>query len=66
MSDRCEESITKRTSSDLSKVSTIDLIINFQENLSQPGLADRIILQVEFIEPMEGILMGVHVEGVDG
>jgi hypothetical protein len=55
----------KHTSGDLSEVSTIYLIIYFQENFSQPGLANRIVLQVKLIKPMEGILVGVHVERID-
>ena len=43
----------------------MDQIIRLQEDLSQPGLSYRIILQIELVEPVERVLVCVHVQGVD-
>ena len=40
-------------------------IVRLQKDLSQPGFSDRIVLQVEFVEPMERVLVCMHVEGID-
>ena len=43
----------------------MDIIIRLQEDLAQPRLADRVVLQVELVEAVERVLVRVHVERVD-
>lgn len=50
---------------EFSQVASLDVVVSFEENLSQTGFANWVILQVEFVEPMEGILMSMHVQCVD-
>lgn len=40
---------------DSGKILTADVIVRFQERLSQTGFADRIVFRVEFIEPVERV-----------
>ena len=35
------------------------------EDLTQAGLAARVVLQVEFVEPVEDVFVRVHVQRVD-
>lgn len=53
--------VSVRTSRQLSEISPLNVVVGLQENLPQSGLSDRIVLQVEFVESMERIIMGVHV-----
>ena len=53
--------VSVRTSCQLSEISPLNVVVGLQENLPQSGLSDRIVLQVEFVESMERIIMGVHV-----
>ena len=41
-------------------------IIRFQEDFSKARLPDRIVLEVELVESMEGVLVGMHIERIDG
>ena len=43
----------------------MDTIVGLQEDLPQSRLPDRIVLQVEFVESMERVIVGVHIQGVD-
>lgn len=54
-----------RTLGNLGQVSSINIVIRLEENLSQARLSDGIVLQIELIEPMERVLVGVHVESID-
>ena len=54
------------TSGQLGKVPSLNIIIRLQEDLPQSRFSNGIVLQIEFIETMEGIVMGVHIEGIDG
>ena len=55
----------RKTFGQLCEISPLDHIVRLQEDLSQPGLPDRIVLQVEFVEPVERVLVRVHVQGID-
>lgn len=43
----------------------MDVVVRLEEDLSQSRLSQRIVLQVELVEAMEGILMCVHIKRVD-
>lgn len=49
----------------LCKITALDIVVRLEENLTQPRFANWIIFQVEFIETMEGVGMGMHVQGID-
>ncbi len=53
------------TFGEFSKVPSLNEVIRLQEDLTQPRLANRIILQIELVETMERILVCVHVQGID-
>ena len=53
--------MTKCTFRELGKISAVDVVVGLQENLSKTRLADRVILQVELVKPVERVLVGVHV-----
>jgi hypothetical protein len=50
----------------LGKVPAVDEVVRLQEDLAESALADRIVFEVELIEPVETVLMRMHVERVDG
>ena len=50
-----------RTFRQLCQVSTLDEVIRLQENFTKPRLSDRVVLQVELVETVEGILVSVHI-----
>ena len=54
------------TLSKFGKVASINAIIDLQKDLPKPRFSDRVVLEVEFIKPVERVLMGVHIERVDG
>lgn len=54
-----------QTLSQLGQVASLDIIVRFEEDLSKPGLSNGIILQIEFVKPMERILMRMHIQCVD-
>ena len=52
------------TFGEFSQVTALNVILRLKEYLPKNVLTDRIILQVEIIEPVEP-LVGVHVESID-
>ena len=54
-----------RTLRQLSEVAPVDVVVRLEEDLAQPRLPERIVLQVELVEPVERVLVRVHVEGID-
>lgn len=44
----------------------MNIIIRLEEDFPQSRLSNRIILQIEFIEPVERILVRMHIQGIDG
>lgn len=55
----------KLTFRELSQISSFNQVIRFQEDFPQARFPNWVILQVEFVEPMEGILVGVHIQRID-
>lgn len=51
---------------DLGEITTFDVIVALEEDLPQSRLSERVVLEIEFVEAMERVLMGVHVERIDG
>lgn len=51
---------------DLREVSAADEVVRLQEDFPQPGLARRVVLQVEPVETLERVRVRVHVQRVDG
>ena len=52
------------TSRQLRKVSALNVIIGLEEDLPKSRLSDRVVLEVELIKSMEGVRVGVHIQGV--
>lgn len=48
-----------------SQIATVNEVVSFEEYFTQPGFSNWIILEIEFVESMERILMSVHVKGID-
>ena len=40
---------------DVTKIFPLNVIVRFYEDLSQDGLADRVVLGVEFVKTMESV-----------
>ena len=41
------------------------MVVCLEEDSAESTFANGIVLQVELVESMESVLMGVHVQGVD-
>mmetsp|Transcript_12255 Transcript_12255/g.51590 ORF Transcript_12255/g.51590 Transcript_12255/m.51590 type:complete len:756 (-) Transcript_12255:852-3119(-) len=48
----------------LSQVAALQEVVLFDEDFAQLALAARVVLQVELVEPVESVLVSVHVERV--
>jgi len=48
------------TLSQLGQVATLDEVVGLEENLTQARLADGVVLQVEFVKPMESVRVGLR------
>ena len=48
-----------RTAGQLGEVAALDVVVGFEEDLTQARLADRVVLEVELIEPVERVDMGL-------
>ena len=55
-----------RTLRQLRQIPALHVVVRLEEDLAQPRLADRVVLEIEFVEAMERVLMCVHIERVDG
>ena len=53
------------TAGELCEVLPLDVVIRFEKDLTQARLSDWVVFEVELVEPMEGVLMRVHIQGVD-
>lgn len=40
---------------ELAKEPAADVVVRLEEDLPEPGLADRVVLGVELVEPVEGV-----------
>src|SRR5262245_55119756 len=57
--------VSTRTAREFRQVAALDQVVGLEKDLAQPRLADRVVLEVELVEPMERVLVRVHVERVD-
>ena len=48
-----------RTLGDLGEITTFDVIVALEEDLPQSRLSERVVLEIEFVEAMERVLMGL-------
>ena len=48
----------------MAKLELVDEGHLLDEDLSEAGLAERVVLEVEAVEAVEGVLVGMHVQGV--
>jgi hypothetical protein len=53
------------TLSQFGQITATNMVVCLQENLSQTGLSDRVVFEIELVEAVEGILVGMHIQGVD-
>jgi len=44
---------------DFCKVSPLDEVVCLEKNGAETGFTDRVVLQVEFVKPVEGIRMSL-------
>lgn len=51
--------IRKDLLGNVSKVATLNLVISFHKDLTETGLANGVVLQVELVEPVERILVSL-------
>lgn len=51
---------------DACKVSAVEVVVRFEEHLSQSALADGIVLGVELVEPVKCVSVRVDVQHVHG
>jgi len=49
-----------------SQVFALNVIVGLEKDFPQSALAYRIVLEVEFVESMKRVLVGMHVERIDG
>ena len=60
----CEHDI-RLTFRELSQVSALDQVVRFQEDFPQTRFSNWVILQIEFVETVEGVLVGMHIQCID-
>jgi hypothetical protein len=46
-------------SGNVSKVASLNLVVRLHKDLTETGLADRVVLQVELVEPVERVLVSL-------
>lgn len=49
------------TLSQFCQIPTADMVVRLQKDFPQTRLSDRVVFEVEFVEAVEGILVGMHI-----
>ena len=50
----------------LGQISSLNIIICLEKNFPQTRFPDGVIFKIELVEPMERVLVGMHIKCVDG
>ena len=53
------------TLSQFCQIPAANMVVCFQEDFPQTRLSDRVVFEVELVKPVEGILVGMHIQSVN-